>query len=393
MIKEFFHKLFSRREEIEETDSFDFENLGPTKEDVNFRIEEERSRYITDYLERLKDVQDELELLQGEYDQVTSYLSDLETLVDLPKQEKDQLKGIIDVLIEVEKQYKTLLDRNDRMEDEAYYRIRSQIKELKEAIEKIREAEHQGSLIKQDLKRLDREKQKFRIRTAELKTLLANYKGMTVIFMIAFLVCMVILAAMQFAMNMNVVIGYFVAIVAFAFAMTILAVKYMDGDKEYERIQNTRKRLVRLTNTVKIRYVNNTNLLSYYYLKYHTESGKKLEQDYQRYQKEAEFRKQFSETENKREDYYNRLLNKLNCYQIRYPRRLAGSPECILDHKEQVEQRHSLILRRQTLRKQVEYNRKMKESIEGEIRFVIENYPRYAEEIYDMVNKFGLKKF
>lgn len=389
----FWNKIFQKKHRLMVSPDVDFEKIDQQRADVDFAVEEERTRYVIDFLERYRDTKRELILVEGEYDQVSSYLSDLETLADLPDGEKKQLEGSVEALLQTEKEYKDIVDTKGRMADEDYYRIRNQEGQILEALRKINEAENMAGLIKQDLKKLDREKQSYKYRAKELEKMFANYKGMSLIFLVSFGVCMLLLCVMQFALQMQVMIGYFVAVVLFAVAMTVIYVKYSDADREFAGLVKAQQRLIRLTNTVKIRYVNNTNLLSYYYLKYHTDSGKKLEKDYEAYLEEAKLRARFTAIEERREELQNFIFNKLAGYQIRYPKRLSVMPECILDHREQVEQRHSLILRRQALRKQVEYNRKITEEIKAEILLIESQYPAYKREIDEMVHKYCGENF
>ena len=62
----------------------------------------------------------------------------------------------------------------------------------------------------------------------------------------------------------------------------------------------------------------------------------------------------------------------------------------ILDKKEMVEIRHNLIIRRQSLRRRMDYN---KEVIAGkaqaEIKDLAEKYPRYAKEILNIVDQYA----
>ena len=76
------------------------------------------------------------------------------------------------------------------------------------------------------------------------------------------------LAVLQFAFEMNTYVGYFVAVMAAAFAITVLGVKYIDANKESTRVDNAINRLIQIQNKVKIRYVNNVNLLDYLYMKW-----------------------------------------------------------------------------------------------------------------------------
>ena len=63
--------------------------------------------------------------------------------------------------------------------------------------------------------------------------------------------------------------------------------------------------------------------------------------------------------------------------------------EALLDHNEEVEIRHSLNVRRQSLRKRMEYNRDV---VAGNAKLEIEDmarqYPKYTQEILDMVSKY-----
>ena len=53
-----------------------------------------------------------------------------------------------------------------------------------------------------------------------------------------------------------------------------------------------------------------------------------------------------------------------------------------------VELRHGLILRRQALREQIDYNETRARSAKDEITGVAKAYPMYAEEILEMTEKF-----
>ena len=63
-------------------------------------------------------------------------------------------------------------------------------------------------------------------------------------------------------------------------------------------------------------------------------------------------------------------------------------PEALLEKKEMVEIRHGLIERRQKLRVQMEYNKRLATEAQQEIRRTMEAYPQYKEEIMDMVNRY-----
>ena len=83
------------------------------------------------------------------------------------------------------------------------------------------------------------------------------------------------------------------------------------------------------------------------------------------------------------------LLRVLRRYQINDPAIWLHQTAAILDKKEMVEIRHNLIIRRQSLRRRMDYN---KEVIAGkaqaEIKDLVENYPKYGKEILDIVGEY-----
>ena len=65
-----------------------------------------------------------------------------------------------------------------------------------------------------------------------------------------------------------------------------------------------------------------------------------------------------------------------------------GRVEAFLSKDEMVECRHELIVQRQALRKQMEYNNQVIARARDEIMDVAKSYPKYAAEILEMVERF-----
>ncbi len=385
-----FQWLFKRKRVRDAEENW--EEIVYSREGINFRSGEERNSYIEDCLEQISEVKKEVELLNGEYSIVTAYLTDTEEIEALPEGEKDTLSITANRLKSIEQERQRYLSKENRMPDSVYYRMKEREHELESAIRKMKDAESYGSLVKQDLQRLSREKQAYAYRKEELYGMLANFKGMAVIFLGALLVCIGILALLQFSLEIDSTVGYFVAVVITAVAMTVLCIKYMDAGREVHRVERAQNRLIQLQNKVKIKYVNNTNLLNYLYLKYQVKNATTLEKQFAQYQEEKEGRNQYAEAEAKKEYYTKQLMEQLGHYRVRYPERFAARVDALLDRKELVEMRHELILRRQALRKQLEYNDDVMKQARGEIMDVARLYPEFAEEIAEKVNKYEKKQ-
>ncbi len=384
----FWQKLFNKRKAKEPEYEEEWEQPLHDRSAVDFRNEEQRSRYVTDCLEQMAEAEDEIELLKAEYGRVTSYLTDMEEIEALPEQDREEINTFARKLLTLEQEREHYLGREHRMNDGDYYQMRKQEDEIEEGLQKLKKAEDYGALIKQDMRRLERERQAYEFRKGELEVSMQNFRGMAVIFLTAFAVCLVMLLILQFGFEYDTKFGMFLAVAAAAIALTVLCVRFIDSDKEKTSVTNGINRLIQLQNKVKIRFVNNCNLLEYYYLKYNTDSCSRLEKKWNLYQKEKEERKQYAEAEAKLEYYQKQLVGKLANYHLNDPARWAGQPGALLDKREMVEIRHDLILRRQSLRKQMDYNNEIGETARLEIKEIAKKYPMYAPEIMEMVERY-----
>ena len=384
----FWKKLFRRKKKKEEQSAEDWEQIVYARDEVDFHKEEERNRYVTGCLEQIAEASKEIALLTGEYSLVTGYLTDTEEIEALPEEEREETNRIARKLQELEKECKNYHEKKNRMNDADYYRMRKQEEEVEEGIAKMRQAENYGELVKKDLRRLDSERHAYEYRRAELNSMMENFRGMAVIFLTALIICVVMLLILQFGFELNTYMGYFLAVTAAAVAITVLGIKYMDADKEKQRISKAVNKLIQLQNKVKIRYVNNKNLLDYLYIKYDTDSGAKLAARWEAYQQEKEERNQYAEAEAKTEYYQKELTARLSRYRVKDPYRWIHQTSALLDKREMVEIRHELILRRQSLRKQIDYNNDVAETARKEIMDIAHQYPSYAREILAMAERY-----
>ena len=381
--------LFNRQqEEDENVYRPDWEEERLKRDNIDMHDKIQREHYVKACLEQMSEASKELDALGGEYNLVTSYLTDMEEIEALPEKERETLNGIAGKLLTMEQEGEKYRGKKNRMTDVDYYRLREQEAEVQEGIGKLKECEEYGEKVKHDLKRLDMERHAYEFRRQELETILNNLRGISVIFLTAFVLCIVMLLVLQFGFQMDTKLGYLLAGAAVALAVTVSWVKYTNGDSELRQIEIDINRLILLQNKVKIRYVNNRNLRDYLCMKYSTENAASLDRLWKKYQKEKEERREYAEAESKAEYYRKQLVHELARYRISSPERWLGHPAALLDKREMVEIRHDLILRRQSLRKQMDYNQDISETARREIMDVAEKYPEYAVEIQEMVDHY-----
>lgn len=387
----FFDKIFPWRKKQEDPmyEIDDWNEIVYDRDDLQINDKQQREDYIKGCLEQIAEASTELENLKHEYNMVTSYLKDMEEIESLPEEEMLLLQSYarrIEELSDKQSDYA----RRERKLDEAKYRQMERMEdEVQEGCEKLLKAEEYQELIKRDLKRLDGEKQAYQYRKAELQHILEDSRSMAIICTIAVIICILVLLILQYGFSMNTGIGYVAAAALGAAAITAVFLKYNNASEELSRVENGIGRIIRLQNTVKIRYVNNTHLLDYLYMKYQVSSARELQKDYQDYQQEREERERYYSAEKDLDECQKDLIHELRRFQIQDPMIWIHQTRGLLDKKEMVEIRHSLIIRRQSLRRRMDYN---KEVVAGkaqdEIKDLAKKYPRYAREIMDTVDEY-----
>lgn len=353
-----------------------------------FHDSDSRTVFVLETLERMAEAAEKVEETKAEYDAVTSLLIDMEEIENLPKDSMIVIMDVASKIESLEKQRRSIFKDTNTMSDERLALIERLENEIPEGIKKMKEAEKYRRLVKHDLKRLDSERASTRFRKRELKSIIGNSRGVATICGVSMLLCFVLLIFLHFAYGMNVSIGYLIAGGAGAIALTYIYVRYVEATKELTILSKTINKLISLHNTVKIRYINNTNLLSYLYMKYDVEDSSELEEIWQEYLDETTARKKDEKLRLDLEYYYEKLTKELKYNNIKDPDIWTHQAVALYNPKERVEVRHALIARRQKLREQMEYNEEIAKSEQVKIKALGKRYPQYSQEIARMVDSF-----
>lgn len=254
--------------------------------------------------------------------------------------------------------------------------------------DRLRKAEEYQVLVKRDLNRLEGEKQAYYFRKSELENGQKNMKGMTAICVGSMVFLMMMLAVLGVTLKLDVTLGYLIAVLVAAGVLTFVYVKYGDSQREAVRVNKAINKIVLLQNTVKIRYVNNTNLLDYLYMKYDVDSSSDLKKLWDKYEEEKRQREEEEELQQSMNIHQAELVRLLRKCKVHDPNIWLHQAVALYDNKEMVEIRHGLIIRRQKLRKQMEYNAKAAQNAQDEVKDLVQRFPEYARKILAMVSDY-----
>ena len=364
------------------------EEVSLKRDDVDIHDRKQRERYVRACLEQMAEASKELETLGGEYSLVTSYLTDMEEIEALPPEIKEQLYNMAKQLVELEDNHKKKKERKNIMPEEQYQHMERIAEYMPEGYEKLKKTEEYQVLVKRDLNRLEGEKQAYYFRKNELQNGQKNMKGMTAICVGSMVFLMILLAILGVTFKLDVTMGYLIAVLIAAGALTLVYVKHGDSERELARVNKAINKIVLLQNTVKIRYVNNTNLLEYLYIKYDVDSASDLKKLWAKYEEETKQREEERQLQKDMDFNQAALVRLLRKCKIQDPNIWLHQAVALYDNKEMVEIRHGLIIRRQKLRKQMEYNAKAAQNAQDEVKDLVQKFPEYAKKIIDMVSEY-----
>lgn len=387
----FFSKLFRKKIEYEPLEDLEVDFQWESGKNLDLENPQKRREYVKSCLEQMDEASGEIERLRDEYQLVNSYLRDMEEIEALPEEEKAKVEEHAKVIFSLNTDREQAKSRSVHMAETDYRKMERLENEVEDAIEKLSQAESYQEKIRSDMQRLEGEKHACMFRMEEAKISRMNMRGMTIISLISAVACVLILLILQFMLSMDTKIGYMILSVGIALLLTVFFVKYTEACQEFAAASKSYNKVIVLQNKVKIRYVNNTSLLDYYYIKYGITSMDKLKQLWEKYQIEKDERRKLLEAEADLDFHSEQLVKQLKNYPLFDPFIWVHQTEALLDKKEMVEVRHNLILRRQSLRQQMEYNNDTAEKVKEAIMEVVKEYPREAADILKMVSEYEKK--
>lgn len=382
--------LSEKEKEMGSEDSeWDWNTIVNDRTYLNINDSYQREKYIRSLVEQVKDASTQLDKMSYEYNVVTAVLKDMDELEALPPAEKNRIVEIAKKILHYQKEKQEYQNKKSRLTDSQFYRMEQYEDSAPRIYEDMHKAEKYREMIKDDLSRLEGEKHAFQYRKSELKHGMSDSRGMALICMLAMGLLLGMLAIMQFGFEMKTGIGYVITIVTGAAALAIIYARFVDQGKELKRVEKGMNRIILLQNTVKIRYVNNVNLLDYLYLKYNVKSAREWKNLCDIYEEEKRARTINEMNEEELDYQQSELLKILRNYQLSDARLWLRSPLALYDHREMVEIRHEHIVRRQKLRAQMDYNRRMAKEGEKELRAFIAEYPQYSKEAINMMDRYS----
>ncbi len=357
-----------------------------SRDSMNMDDPAERREFVGACLQQIKEAQIEMDNLEYEYRTVTGYLRDLEEIDALPKNQREQIAKLAQKILDAGRGRDQYYSSDVRMAQADFERMQELAPKAQETIDRMAEAEQFRKKVTNDLKRLDNERQAYDYRLDEIERTVSTSQVLMIFTAICMAAVVILLFVLGKLLKLNVTYGYMLAFLFAALSVTVLYVRGQNASGERKNAVSGISRLILLQNTVKIRYVNNQNLLNYMILKYNVKNSEELKRQLELYEKEKEDRAKLRGSERTMMEAQRDLLQMLRNFRLQYPEVWMKQLSGLADPREEVEIRHHLNQQRQSLRERMDYNEtRVKGRAREEIERLARDYPEYADEILDMV--------
>jgi hypothetical protein len=370
--------IFTKTEVTEET--FEYESiedfLAKQAEQQNGEQEDD----IAFKCDQIVDATYQMEDLRAEYDMVTSYFTDIQTIEELPQSVKQEIMDIAQKIAYLEDETSQFLHSDDRISDENFRMIQG-IDNLTEVFGQLKDLEDMDMKIKRDLKSLEAEKNSqeylqdsIEERQAKLRMFLIGFGTVSVLLVVT-------LAIIGILAETNLVIPILLILLVVAGMAALSVVTYRNMSYEFKMSQMRENRAINLMNKVKIKYINNTSTLDYLYSKYNIKSLRELEYLYEQYLIMVDEVRKYQKTAGDLREFSDSLSKLLFAHGVKDPDIWTKQSLALIDSREMVEVKHSLNVRRQKLREQIAYNEELRLSGLKDIREMLKANPELREQV------------
>lgn len=313
-------------------------------------------QYVVERLEQMIELTKEIDEEKSEYRMVTSYLNDIQILEDMPEEEHKRIEEIAVNVVQLNASRTEFLNSAKKLSDSQFAQLEQMEAEVPAAIKRLMANEAYRDTLQKDMKYLEREKSEWILRREYLIHQVKRLKNLLYVMIGIAATAAVILAVLQFVLEMNMFYGWLVWIFATALIICGIYLRIQSDSDEIAVTERSRNRAIQLLNKVKIKYVNIANAVDYACEKYHVQSGTELSRQWEYYLEAVKEREKYERTNDDLEYFKERLVRTLSQYKFYDAQVWVVQAAALVNPKEMVEVKHALINRRQKLRARMEYN-------------------------------------
>lgn len=363
-------------------------NVSRKRRTLNINDRVQRDQYVREYCDMMQIASKDVEAQKIEYQHVTERLADLDEIDKLPMTDRSQVRLRAKKIIQIEEEDASYTRPAKKITEAQYREMERLADEIPDVIKKMVEDEKYQMTVRRDLNLLEGEKGAIAYARKEDRSKVKNSKTWAFIIAFACFMAYVLLFTINKAMGVDVYAICLIVTAVLAVGLTAACVSFQNAQQDIAKANKKLNRAIGLQNTVKIKYVNITNVLDYNYAKYGVMNAYELQYLWDKYNEEKNARRHDSDISERLEDARGELYHLLKHYHINDPSVWVYQPGVLVHDDEEKDIRKSLVVQRQRLKKGIDFEMYNLESAKKEVQTLVRQYPQYANEIISVVDEY-----
>ncbi|WP_455715008.1 hypothetical protein [Anaerosporobacter sp.] len=359
--------------------------------DVDLNSKSDRERCIRGYCEQIIEASRQNEEAKLEYQAITSYLTDIQKIDRIEGEEREELIDIARNLVTLSRERREYQSKREiKLSDKQYQYYEKNETKLPEDIKKLEEYEAYNTKIKNDMHHLEGEKSVLKHQKKEYAASQRYLKKIAIITSILVMTMFALFYVLDSIADKDMQLPYLLTV---ALAGVSGLYIFLEGRKNAYNLKLTQIKLnkaVTLLNTVKIKYVNNTNCIDYACKKYNVNSALELRYQWEQYCKAKKMQLELVRNTEKINDFNTKLIEQLRKYDVSDLDIWTYQAAAIIDSREMVEIRHRLNIRRQKIRERIEFNTGIKEKGFAQLTDLVEKIPEAKQEVANVLEEYHI---
>lgn len=389
-------EISSALDVIQETDSEPDTQEQPEMADVGTLEPEEpvelndldRKRYVHECCESISEIDHQMEETKKEYERVTSRLTDIQRIDRIEKEERDSMLDICKRIMRLTQERNQFKNRSLTITEAQIRRLDRYGDTLDLEVRKMYDAETYQRAIESDLKHLEQEKKKLHREQREIVERQDALKGMAKVLILLILSLFVLFAVIYYALLVDMTYPYLGTILLAAVSATVIFLESNRNRRGNVLVGRKINKAISLLNRVKIKYINNRNMIDYNREKFQVKNAADFEKQWIDYRRAKEYERKFQENTEQLNRQQEMLVDLLESHQVSEPELWLSQTLAITDQREMVEIRHALNVQRGKLRERIKYNEDAKQDMLNRIDQVLAESPEMKDDLVEIIKKY-----
>lgn len=377
-------RLFAKKNQWEENEKSerDGDDLFAEEE---IKDQRQIGHYVLDHCEQIIESAKELGEEKKEYDIVTNYLKDIETLSDLPEEQKTPIREVAENIRKLNQAREDYLNTSKKISDVQYVLLERMEADIPDAIRRMQTNEAYQATVKSDMSYLEGEKLQWTLLRSDLMHEKYMLRIASYIVFSVFFLLMILLGVLYAGFSVDITWGWIIIATLAAGSGFFIFIRYQNAVTGTARAEINANHAISLLNKTKTKYVNITNALDYTYEKYHVKNARDLEYQWEQYMEAVREKERYMRTNDELDFYNKKLVALLQNYRLYDARVWVDQPLALINASEMSEIKHNLLVRRQKLRARIQYHANVVESERAQVDRLMELHPEYETEIHGII--------